>query len=154
MTRNKSSSGSEYGRKESFRSVLLLLVLWVFSHGIFFVLNGRFGERVWLWLLFFLLGIILDSWWLDRIVTGVAFLEAVAHVYRCALASLGDGDSAGPSERFNHVDSKRDILTFSCTISILLYIAHDFAEPAWLLSGEESMLSNVSKSLNCWILCL
>ena len=79
----------------------------------------------------------------------------MAHVDTSALAAFGDGNSTGPSQRFDNIDSEGDVFTLpSICISILLRIADNFAYPAWLLTREECMLSDVTEPLHSGIFAL
>ena len=131
----------------------LVFLLFVLGHSVLFVLYGRLGERVGLWLLLFFVGVGTDRRRLNWVVAGIALLEAIAYVDACELSTLRHSDSSRPPQRLNHVDGIADGVAFA-TLSVLLSIADDFAEPGWLLTSEHRVLTDITEALDSWVLSL
>ena len=114
-----------------------------------------FCKRVWLGLFFLLFGVFLHRRRLNWVVAWVAALQAVTHVNTGALAAFRDSHCAWPPQRLEHVDCEAYVLTLpSIGICVLLCVANDLADPAWLLTREKRMLADVAEPLDSGIFCL
>ena len=133
--------------KNAKSSIVLLRIL---RNSVLFVQKRRLGERVRLRLFFFLLGVVADRRWLDWVVARIALLEAMTNIDASELSALGNGDGAGPPERFKHVDSVASCLTLG-SISVLLSVTDDLTEPGGLLSREHCVLANITEALSSWV---
>ena len=133
-------------RERKARSCIFFFVAFLFSLSILFVLLGRFVERVGLGLLFLFFGIDADRRRLNRVVAGVTLLETEANIDAAVLAAFRDGQSTGPSQRFDDIDGVADSLALT-TVSVLLSVADDSAEPSGLLTRELSVLTDISEAL-------
>ena len=144
------SQGFYTSRRNKQLASLFIFLLFVLSHGILFVLHGRLVVRVRLTLLLFFVGIGADRRRLNRVVAGISLLKTIANIDARVLSTLGNSNGTRPPERLNHVDCIADSLALA-TLSVLLGVANDLADPGGLLSREHRVLTDVTETLDSWV---
>jgi len=88
-----------------------------------------------LWLLFSLLWVSHNFWWLSWVEVGVSSLDAVSDIDAAELSILGDGQSSWPSHRFDYVNCIAGG-SFSSDFVVLLLVTADFALPSGIEAGD------------------